>query len=106
MRIVHRTDAALAAAALLLGPALSGCGPNAPSESTAATDDLSDASSQGPGNVLTVTDAAHRAFTLSPDRVTCGRPSQGTRSHGLDAVKVTYTGRTPLRGVDIEVLPV
>lgn len=98
------------AAAVVLGAILGGCGTNDSSGSTSRTDKptdmLTDASSQGPGNALTVTDSAHRTFTLHPDRVTCGRPTQGSRTHGLDAVKVTYTERTPLRGVDIEVLPV
>jgi hypothetical protein len=103
MSTVRRTDAALAATAVVLGAVLSSCASGGSGRSTAATRDQTTASSQGPGNALTVTDAAHRTFTLHPDRVTCERSEY---DHGVDVVHVMYTETEALRGVDIDVVPV
>lgn len=89
---------------LAVGVALSACGSNG--SSATITSPVTGTASQGPRNALTVTDSQQRSFTLHPDTVSCGRPTQGARTHGLEAVKVSYTEFAPLRGVDIEVLPV
>jgi hypothetical protein len=100
-RFEMSSHAWLAATALGLSLTVSACGSG--DSSTTATEHPTAPSSQGPGNALTVSDASHRTFTLHPDRVTCTRSDYG---HGVDVLHVMYTELHPLRGVDIDVVPV
>jgi hypothetical protein len=59
--------------------------------------------SAGRGNALTITDSRGYSFTLHPDQVACAPSEYG---HGVEVVHVMYTERSPLRGVDIDVVPV
>lgn len=91
----------LASALLVLGAScLAACVSH---ESSTATDRITDVASQGPGNALTVTDSRGWSFTLHPDQVSCTRSEYG---HGVEVVHLMYTERAPLRGVDIDVVPV
>lgn len=92
---------ALAAAALAAVGVLSACGSS--SSSTVATEKPSGGASQGPGNALTVTDSQGWSFTLHPDQVSCARSEYG---HGVQVVHLRYSMLSPLRGVDIDVVPV
>ncbi len=95
-----RRHVVLATAGLSAAAVLSACGSG--DASTTATEQPSDLASQGPGNALTVTDSRGRSFTLHPDRVTCARSEYG---HGVDVVHLRYTELSPIRGVDIDVVP-
>jgi hypothetical protein len=95
---MRRSCAALAAAALAVGAALSACGSS--DSSTVARDSRAAA---GPGNALRVTDSRNHSFTLHPDQVACGTGEYG---HGVEVVHLRYTELAPLRGVDVEVVPV
>jgi len=97
----RRRRAVLVAVAAAAAAALTACGSGG--SSSTATDAPADMSSQGPGNALTVTDSRRRTFTLHPDRVVCARSEY---NHHVRVVHVMYTELSPVRGVDIDVVPV
>lgn len=88
----------LVAAASMVAVALTACGSGHPS-----TEALDPGSHAGPGNGLRVTDSHGYTFTLHPDHVTCAPSEDG---HGVQVVHLMYTEMSPLRGVDIDVVPV
>jgi hypothetical protein len=98
---MRRCHAAPAATAVAVGAALSACGSSGSSKTV--TDHPTGVSSQGPRNALTVTDSQGLTFTLHPDLVTCVPSEYG---QGVDVVHVMYTEFSPLRGTDIDVVPV
>lgn len=95
-----RRSLAVLTASVLAAATLTGCGSG---HSAVATDQPTRVASQGPGNALTVTDSQGWTFTLHPDQVSCAPSEYG---HGVEVVHLRYTMLSPLRGVDIDVVPI